>query len=195
MENLESLLRDEFNAAPPYARASVTDLIGATRRGRVRRTMFEAGASVLVLATIVALTATVGPSPTSLVSPGAPRHVTTLADRIGRFGIPIGGRFVDAQHGFVQLLQCPYTTLSRSEVNGPDFRDTRCHSVLEVTSDGGKTFQSRKLPSTLGADFTAYHSNLYVFDARHLVLNQSALDVSVPATHGASAGTEVGVHI
>src|SRR5262249_5302820 len=105
------------------------------------------------------------------------------------------GRFVDAQHGFVQLLQCPYTTLSLSEVNGPDFRDTRCHSVLEVTSDGGKTFQSRKLPSTLGADFTAYHSNLYVFDARHLVLNQSALAVSVPATHGASAGTEVGVHI
>ncbi|HEY7176343.1 MAG TPA: hypothetical protein VH442_15615, partial [Micromonosporaceae bacterium] len=172
-----------------------TDLIGATRRGRVRRTVFEAGASVLVLATIVALAATVGPSPTPLVSPGAPPHVTTLADRTGRFGIPIGGRFVDAQHGFVQLLQCPYTTLSRSEVNGPDFRDTRCHSVLEVTSDGGKTFQSRELPSTLGADSEFHHSELYVFDPTHLVLNQPAATVSVPATGGASSGTLIGVDI
>jgi hypothetical protein len=157
--------------------------------------MFEAGASVLVLATIVAITATVGPSPTSFLTPGAPAHVTTLADRVGRFGIPIGGRFVDAQHGFVQLLQCPYTTLSLSEVNGPDFRDTRCRSVLEVTSDGGATFQQRRLPSTFGADGEFRHSELYVFDATHLVLNQPASDVSVPATHGASAGTEVGVHI
>jgi hypothetical protein len=84
-----------------------------------------------------------------------------MFDRLGQFGLPVGGGFVDRTHGFIELERCGPVD--------PKTEQETCQDVIEVTSDGGATFDEHILPSPLPETST----HLYVFDAKHLVLAQS----------------------
>lgn len=165
MENLESRLRDAFSEAPTYSRRSVSELIASTRRVRHRRTAMQAVATSVAAAAIVLLVASVAFRPTS----GAqqpPENALAQAneDKANAFGIPVGGRFIDAKHGFIVLERC-----TPAHTDGPSPSQGSCRDLLEATSDGGTTFHERAMPTPLNNGF----NHVYIFDFTHLVLAQS----------------------
>lgn len=132
-------------------------------------------AGAAVAAIVFGTTVLLSGAPRRSEQPSLPPHVLTLADKIVRFGTPVGGRFVDRQHGFVLLKKCEYGTLSPAESVDPRF-DVPCRDVLEATSDGGATFHKRTLPLSL--DFMGF-GTLLVFDPTHLVLDVEATTFTV----------------
>jgi hypothetical protein len=180
--NAERVLADAFadheHLAPDAASVLAEiqhRLPGHTRRSHVR-SLAAIGTALAVVAIAVGTTLVVnGIHPATPAKPSTPAHVLTLTDRVGRLGTPIGGRFVDRQHGFVALLRCTYSTLSPAESVDPRFQDT-CQDVLESTSDGGATFQRRTLPIKVGFGSGA---RLIVFDATHLAVTQVALNGTI----------------
>ncbi len=175
--NAERVLTDAFadheHLAPDAASVLAEiqhRLSGQPHRSHVR-SFAAIGTAVAVVAIAVGATLVVnGVHSTAPAKPSAPVHVLTLTDKVGRFGTPIGGRFVDRQHGFLALQRCTYSTISPAESVDPRFQDL-CQDVLLSTSDGGATFQRRTLPITVG--FESY-ARLVVFDATHLAVTQGA---------------------
>lgn len=195
--NAERVLADAFadhEHLAPDAASVLADiqhrLTGTPHRSHVR-SLAAIGTAVAVVAIAVGTTVVVkGVHPTAPAKPSTPAHVLTLTDKVGRFGTPIGGRFVDRQHGFVALQRCTYSTISPAESVDPRFQDI-CQDVLESTSDGGATFQRRTLPIKVG--FESY-ARLVVFDATHLAVTQAAVGgtnggkpVNIPETRWISS--------
>ena len=140
------------------------------------RPLTATGTAVAVVAIAVGTTLVVnGVHSATPAKPSTPAHVLTLTDKVGRFGTPIGGRFVDRQHGFVALERCTYSTISAAESVDPGF-PLSCESVLESTSDGGATFQRRTLPTSIGYGDDA---RLIVFDATHLAVTRGTSDSTI----------------
>ena len=175
--NAERVLADAFadhEHLAPDAASVLTEiqhrLAGHPHRSHVR-SLAAIGTAVAVVAIAVGTTLVVnGVHSAAPAKRSAPAHVLTLTDKVGRFGTPIGGRFVDRQHGFVALERCTYSTISPAESVDPSF-PLSCESVLESTSDGGATFQRRTLPTSIGYGDAA---RLVVFDATHLAVTQAA---------------------
>ena len=175
--NAERVLADAFadheHLAPDAASVLAEiqhRLSGQPHRSQVR-SLTAIGTAAAVVAIAVGTTLVVhGVHSAMPAKPSPPVHVLTLTDKVGRFGTPIGGRFVDRQHGFVALQRCTYSTISPAESVDPRFQDI-CQDVLLSTSDGGATFQRRTLPIRVG--FGSY-ARLLVFDATHLAVTQAA---------------------
>jgi hypothetical protein len=171
MDQLESLLREEFDQATHRPRPPAATLIANTRRIRRRRTLAaSAGGFAAVVAVVLVATLTVAglgrgtptkitanlPRPTTTVS-NEQLNVTMMLSGYTKLGPPLSGRFLDAQHGMFLFGRC-----------GDDL--PACSAALGVTSDGGSTFAMRALPEAHGALGNG-DSQLFVFDAEHLVLN------------------------
>jgi hypothetical protein len=190
--NAERVLADAFadheHLAPDAASVLAEiqhRLHGQPHRNHIR-SLAAIGTAVAVVAIAVGTTLVVnGVHSAAPAKPSAPVHVLTLADKVGRFGTPIGGRFVDRQHGFVALERCTYSTISPAESVDPSF-PLSCESVLETTSDGGATFQRRTLPTSIGYGDGA---RLVVFDATHLAVTRGS---STSTTHGKSVDIPAG---
>jgi hypothetical protein len=189
MENLEFLLRDEFERPTEHARESVNDLIANTRRIRRRRSIgSSAGAFVAVVAVAAMVTTVVnanGPSrgiDAAHRPHGTPTTIDPSAfDRLGEAlsrdpGLPAGGGMVDSQHGFLLLMRCTDAQTL-----------TTCVAHLDATTDGGATFTQRP---PLPLDTSVFGmTQLYVFDADHLVLDQpAAIDISAYTANGGPDG-------
>src|SRR5262245_44903469 len=157
----EAVLADLRRAIQPQQRHSHPSWLTAVGAA--------AAVAVIAVGTTVLVNRAQHSSP---AAPPLPPHVLTLTDKVGRVGVPYGGRFVDRQHGFVALRRCEYSTLSPAESVDPRFQNI-CTYVLEVTTDGGATFQGRSLPMPPQLDL-GFVSSLIVFDATHLAVNQMA---------------------
>jgi hypothetical protein len=182
MENLESLLRDEFDAPAVRPRGSVTELIATTRRLRRRRTagrMTAVVAAVLVLVMSVLLTqgvlagrertANPNPEPT-VIDPTIDEAVFTKVITVS--GIPWEGGFVDADRGYLMMAICP------------KFADEDCHARVLATIDGGATFTERTPPPMDRINVST--SSLWVFGPNALVFEAKAT-ASFPLQRWASA--------
>lgn len=176
--NADRVLAETF-AAHEYLAPDPTDVLADIRRQaygpprrRHGRALTAIGAAIAVLAIAVGTTLLAGGDHhRTPVTPAPPEHQTTLDDRVGRFGTPTAGRFVDREHGFVLLMRCPYSTLNRFEVVDPRFQKP-CVNVLLSSSDGGVTFDEHAVPA-MTPDL-ATDTRLYVFDATHVAVAQTA---------------------
>jgi hypothetical protein len=147
---------------PDVRRASVADLVDSTLRIRRRRVAVHGLISVTAIIALATALAAVAVRAHPTVSPIVPRPVPSAVEStlLSNPGYPIGGRFVDRQHGFVMLLRCPAAQIGDG-----------CRDYLETTVDGGATFHESVLPGTPGTT-AVFATRLYVFDTVHLVFDQ-----------------------
>lgn len=166
MSNLESVLRETLtcagDAVPPPPAAGI--IARARRAHRRRRTTSGVATAVAVLAVVAVVVAVTARSPLgSRHSEPAATRTPTQADferAFAAFGaglVPMAGRFVDGEHGFLDTQDCRDATVSAS--------GRSCGRTLLATSDGGRSFAVRTLPAG-----SSRQDRLYVFDAQHLVV-------------------------
>lgn len=184
--NAEQLLTDTF-ARHEHLAPEAAAVLGAIqdrldgRSHHHRSTVVAAfSAAVAVAAVAFGTTALVGNAAGTRQSDRpAASYVTTADDRVSQFGVPVGGRFVDRDHGFVVLMRCPYSVFTPPAPHDPRL-EKPCRDVLAATSDAGTTYHEHALPITPGADF-----DMYVFDATHLAIVQQSEVVAI-GTHDVS---------
>jgi hypothetical protein len=157
------LLRDEFKPRTPQ-RTSVSDLVANVRRLRRRRTgtSIAAALSVIVVAALsVLLVPQMGGRPEPPANPTVvdPSVINAILETtIRTTGMPLSGRFVDANHGSLVLVRC--ASLPVDNTDG-------CTIRLVVTTDGTR-FADR--PTVPGGDSVAdFPPSLWAFDDGALV--------------------------
>lgn len=176
--NAEQMLSDTFvrhEYLAPDAAAVLADIhehLDTRPRRRISTLVAAVAAAVAVAGTAIAATIFLGPAAPPPSDRPTPAYVTTADDRVSQFGVPVGGRFVDRNHGFVVLERCPYSYRTPLAVGDPRY-GVPCTDVLEATSDGGKTYHERALPTTRMASI-----DLYVFDVSHLAIVQQGVTVA-----------------
>jgi hypothetical protein len=144
-----------------------------------RRRVAIYGAVAATLAVIViVLAVAVVPRTNAFVSPATPHPAPTdmQSKMLNGVGLPTGGRFVDARHGYLTLIRCaPHGSAS-------------CALRVVATSDGGATFRTVAAPAIRGESAVSA-TRLYVFDVNHLVLDQPESPSDRPASGPSGSAT------
>jgi BNR/Asp-box repeat protein len=191
VESLESLLRDEFDRPVVPVRESVTGLISNTRRIRRRRNIASSAAAFVAVVAVAAVVTTLINAPSRPVDPAHQPHTVPTAINPSAFaklgqamalspGIPTAGEMFDAQHGLLLLMRC-------KNIDATSDVAPACTARLDATTDGGATFAA--LPPLPVTNAMIGTTQLYLFDAEHLVLDQPAgIDPSALIAAEGSAG-------
>ncbi|HEY1487499.1 MAG TPA: hypothetical protein VGF84_15440, partial [Micromonosporaceae bacterium] len=165
MQALESLLREEFRSDSFVGTSAeeVLAAVGAAHRRRRRSAVAGAVAVLLVTAGALLLPGTAR-SPSTPVRPPAiagidSANADAVVNNLEKAGMnPNGPWMINAADGYGRFSGCPTGIPAQ-----------RCVPYWAITTDGGRTFRALKTPS-LDLNY------MYMFDAEHLVLDESGPD-------------------